>query len=49
VTLIPDERGCDCGNALAHAVITDKTAIPAETRRRLDLLLGRHLAQPVSN
>ena len=44
VTLIPDERACGCGSALAHAVITEKSAIPAETRRRLDLLLGRYLA-----
>ena len=44
VTMIPDERGCGCGSALAHAIITDKAAIPAETRRRLDLLLGRYLA-----
>jgi 5'-methylthioadenosine phosphorylase len=44
VALIPDERVCGCGSALAHAVITEKSAIPAETRRRLDLLLGRYLA-----
>jgi 5'-methylthioadenosine phosphorylase len=44
VKMIPDERACGCGSALAHAVITEKSAIPAETRRRLDLLLGRYLA-----
>ncbi len=44
VALIPAERGCACSDALAHAVITDKSAIPAETRRRLELLLGRYLA-----
>ncbi|MHB8835031.1 MAG: S-methyl-5'-thioadenosine phosphorylase [Candidatus Methylomirabilia bacterium] len=44
VTMIPGERACHCGNALAHALITEKATIPAETRRRLDLLLGRHLA-----
>jgi len=43
VQMIPAERGCGCGNALAHAVITDKQAIPAEARQRLELLLGRHL------
>ena len=42
--MIPDERACGCGSALAHAVITEKSAIPAETRRRLDLLLGSYLA-----
>jgi len=43
VSMIPDSRDCSCGNALAHAIITDKSAIPEATRRRLDLLLGRHL------
>ena len=42
--LLPEARACRCGDALAHAIITDRAAIPAETRRRLDLLLGRHLA-----
>jgi len=45
VQMIPAERGCGCGSALAHAVITDKQAIPAEARQRLDLLLGRYLAE----
>jgi 5'-methylthioadenosine phosphorylase len=44
VQMIPAERGCGCGSALAHAVITDKSAISAEARLRLDLLLGRYLA-----
>jgi 5'-methylthioadenosine phosphorylase len=37
-------RGCSCGEALRHAVITDPAAIPAEARERLRLILGRHLA-----
>jgi 5'-methylthioadenosine phosphorylase len=44
VQMIPSERACHCGSALAHAVITDKQAISAEARQRLDLLLGRYLA-----
>ncbi|HEY6001124.1 MAG TPA: S-methyl-5'-thioadenosine phosphorylase [bacterium] len=43
-TMIPAQRACACCNALAHAIITDRAAIGDETRRRLDLLLGRHLA-----
>jgi len=43
VAKIPPERGCSCGSALAQAIITEKSAIPGETRRRLDLLLGRYL------
>ncbi|MFN2377797.1 MAG: S-methyl-5'-thioadenosine phosphorylase, partial [Candidatus Binatia bacterium] len=34
-------RGCECGRALEHAVITAPAAIPAPTRRRLALLIGR--------
>jgi 5'-methylthioadenosine phosphorylase len=44
VQMIPVERRCACGSALAHAVITDRAAIPEEARRRLSLLLGRYLA-----
>jgi 5'-methylthioadenosine phosphorylase len=43
VKMIPAARGCSCGSALAHAIITDRAAIPDEARRRLDLLLGRYL------
>ncbi len=35
------QRGCDCGRALEHAVITAPGAIPASTRKRLALLLAR--------
>jgi 5'-methylthioadenosine phosphorylase len=44
VATLPEERGCACGGALAHAVITEKSAITDEARRRLDLLLGSRLA-----
>ncbi len=37
------ERTCECGQALASALITDPMAIPPETRQRLDLLVGRYL------
>ena len=41
-TLKP-ERDCDCGQALATALITRKAVIPAETRRKLDLLVNKYL------
>jgi len=44
VQLLPESRSCPCANALAHAVITDRAAISADARARLELLLGRHLA-----
>ena len=37
------ERNCDCGHALATALITRKDAIPAETRQKLDLLINKYL------
>ena len=39
------ERNCDCERALATALITRKDAIPAETRRKLDLLAHKYLEE----
>jgi 5'-methylthioadenosine phosphorylase len=40
---MPRERACKCGSALAHALITDRKKIPAATRKRLALLVGKHM------
>ena len=37
------ERPCDCGHALASALITHRDAIPAGTRQKLDLLVNKYL------
>ena len=37
------ERDCNCGQALATALITHKDVIPAETRQKLDLLVNKYL------
>jgi 5'-methylthioadenosine phosphorylase len=37
------ERQCDCGHALATALITRKDVIPPETRQKLDLLINKYL------
>ena len=37
------ERNCDCGKALATALITHKDVIPTETRQKLDLLVNKYL------
>ena len=37
------ERNCDCGYALASALITRKDVIPAKTRQKLDLLVNKYL------
>ncbi|HJZ84160.1 MAG TPA: S-methyl-5'-thioadenosine phosphorylase [Polyangia bacterium] len=40
---IPDKRSCGCVQAAKNAILTDRAAIPAETRRRLELLFGKYL------
>lgn len=37
------ERDCECGQALAAALITRRDVIPEETRQRLDLLVSKYL------
>jgi 5'-methylthioadenosine phosphorylase len=43
VAAMPKQRTCKCGSALAHAILTDRTKIPAEARQRLGLLLNKYL------
>jgi 5'-methylthioadenosine phosphorylase len=38
------ELACDCRNALATAIITDRSLIPAEVKERYSLLIGKYLA-----
>lgn len=40
---LPDERKCKCGQALRHALITDKSVIPQEVRSKLSPILGKYL------
>lgn len=37
------ERECECGHALATAMITHRDAIPPETLQKLDLLVGKYI------
>ncbi len=42
---LPSTReGCDCPDALANAIITDRRAIPSATRSRLGPILDRYLS-----
>jgi 5'-methylthioadenosine phosphorylase len=43
---MPHYRSCKCGSALAHAILTDRKKIPAATKKKLSLILGKYL-QPV--
>jgi 5'-methylthioadenosine phosphorylase len=40
---LPAPRKCRCGQALRHALITDKASIPEETKKTLDAIIGRYL------
>lgn len=35
-------RTCKCGSALRHAIITDRTAIPASVLKKLELIVGKY-------
>jgi 5'-methylthioadenosine phosphorylase len=43
VTMIPQKRDCPCASALKTAIITSANLIPAETRRKLNLLIGKYI------
>ena len=43
VPRLAGERACACGSALQFALITDPACVPAQTRERLGLLIGRYL------
>jgi len=42
VAAMPAERTCKCGSALAHAILTDRAAVPAATRQKLGLLVDKY-------
>jgi 5'-methylthioadenosine phosphorylase len=43
VAAMPKDRSCACATALQYAILTNPAAIPAETRERLDPLIGKYL------
>jgi 5'-methylthioadenosine phosphorylase len=40
---MPKTRSCKCGSALAHAMLTDRSQIPAATKEKLKLIVGKYL------
>ncbi len=38
-----DQKACGCVDALKYAILTDRKAIPAETRQKLSILLDKYL------
>jgi 5'-methylthioadenosine phosphorylase len=43
VAAMPRERSCACASALKYAILTNPSAIPADTKQKLDLLIGKYL------
>jgi 5'-methylthioadenosine phosphorylase len=43
VAAMPRVRSCKCGSALAHAILTDPKKIPAATKKKLKLIIGKYL------
>ena len=42
------ERSCSCASALKDAILTARDAIPVQTRERLAPLIGKYIAEPVT-
>jgi 5'-methylthioadenosine phosphorylase len=44
VRAMPAERGCKCGVALKHALITDLKLVPPATKKRLASIIGKYIS-----
>ena len=44
VKAMPEHHECKCGSALAHALITDPKLVPAATKKRLALIIGKYMS-----
>ncbi|HUP02499.1 MAG TPA: S-methyl-5'-thioadenosine phosphorylase [Bryobacteraceae bacterium] len=42
VAKMPTARNCKCGSALAHAILTDRSTVPAATRTKLGILIDKY-------
>jgi len=43
VHMVPETRACPCAEALKHAIMTPGELIPDDTRKRLELIIGRYV------
>jgi 5'-methylthioadenosine phosphorylase len=41
---MPETRGCKCGSALAHALITDPKLVPKATKKNLSAIIGKYIS-----
>jgi 5'-methylthioadenosine phosphorylase len=42
VAAMPSARACKCGSALAHAILTDRKAVPEATKQKLGILIEKY-------
>ena len=42
VAAMPRERGCKCGSALSHAILTDRALVPEATKTKLGILIAKY-------
>ncbi len=45
VARVPEQRSCECATALKTAIVTAPEVIPAEQKKKLDLLIGKYLTR----
>ncbi|MFO7958273.1 MAG: S-methyl-5'-thioadenosine phosphorylase [Candidatus Brocadiia bacterium] len=43
MSVLPKARSCECGSALARSLVTQPDQMPAETRKRLDAIIGKYV------
>jgi 5'-methylthioadenosine phosphorylase len=43
IAAMPIKKSCGCCDALKYAILTDRKAIPVETRQKLAILLDKYL------
>jgi 5'-methylthioadenosine phosphorylase len=44
VRTLEDDRACKCSAALAHAILTDRKAIPNSVKKRLAPIIGKYIS-----
>ncbi len=44
VNRIPEKRNCGCATALETAIVTDPELIPAEQKKKLNLIIGKYMS-----
>ena len=43
IRMLPDESGCECGEALRNAIMTPESLIPAKTKKDLSVIIGKYM------